>query len=145
MDLTNEEVNELFEKLVHIGDGLESKIQALPGVYIYMKPSEPPTYKGKLMVDLDEYQATTLDISKTPKGTSKYAYLDKCRDLVQKDIIDQIKADQGKNKTFLLFTRPRMEANPMAFRIRLEGKWVADANVQQIDAPEEIEDPFPCS
>jgi hypothetical protein len=97
------------------------------------------------MVDLDEYQATTLDISKTPKGTSKYAYLDKCRDLVQKDIIDQIKADQGKNKTFLLFTRPRMEANPMAFRIRLEGKWVADANVQQIDAPEEIEDPFPCS
>jgi hypothetical protein len=145
MDLTREEINELFEKLVHIGNGIESKIKALPGVYRYTQPNQPPTYNGNLMIDIDDYQAVTLDISKIPKGMSKYAYLDKCRDLVQKDLIDQIKKDQGNNKTFLLFTRPRIEANPAAFRIRLEGKWVEEANVPQIDAPEEFEDPFPCS
>lgn len=146
MDLTNEEINDLFEKLAHIGHGIESRLQkSLPAVYLYTRPGEVPTYKKKLMVDLDEYEATTPSLSSKPNGMSKYAFLDKCRDAVQNDLIDKIKKDQGKNKTFLLFLRPRIAANPQAFKIRLEGIWVKDARVKQIDAPEEFEDQFPCN
>jgi len=145
MILNRQEADELFEKIAHVGKGFEQRLaKSIPIVYLYTKPGEVPKYKGKIITDIPEYLASSPDLSAIPSGLSKYNYLDKCRDSVQEKLIDRVKLSQGDNNTFLLFIRPRIEATTTVFNIKLDGRWVKEKNVKQIDAPEDLEDPFPC-
>lgn len=143
--ITEEEKEDLFERLTHVGSRFEFRLaEKLPISYQYTKPGEVPSFKNKLIVDATEYEATSSDLANVPDGSSKYHYYDRCRELVQSNIIDKIKHDQGDMNTFLLYVRPRIEAITTGiFRIRLEGIWVKDKQVPQIDGPEEFEEPFP--
>lgn len=145
MMLDRQEADELFEKIAHIGRGFETKLkESLPIVYLYTSPGNVPQYKGQPVIDIHEYFGSTPDVSSIPKGLSKYNFLDKCRDMVQSKVIDKIKAEQGDNATFILFIRPRIEATTTFFNLKLDGKWVKEKNIKQIDGPEDLEDPFPC-
>lgn len=143
--ITEEEQDLLYAALLHIGGGFERRISGiLPISYQYTKPGEVPKYNNNLVLDATEYSALSMDLASVPKGRSKFSHWDKCRDSVQSTIIDKIKKDQGNNKTFLLFLRPRIEALGLTrFAMRLEGIWVKEAGVKQIDAPIELEEIFP--
>ncbi len=143
--ITEEEQDLLYTALLHVGGGFERNLSSsLPISYQYTKPGEVPKYNKELVPDATEYAALSMDLASVPKGVSKFTHWDRCRDLVQGTIIDKIKKDQGKGKTFLLFLRPRIEALGLTrFSMRLEGIWVKEAGVKQIDAPEELEESFP--
>jgi len=137
--------DELYAGLIHIGSGFERRLAENIAIsYQYIKPSEVPIYKNNIISEPTEYFETSLDLLKIPKGVSKFNHWDRTRDLIQNTIIDKIKKDQGSNKTFLLYLRPRIEAITLTrFNIRLEGIWVKESNVKQVNAPEDIEDIFP--
>ena len=143
--VTEEEKEEMFERIGHVGKGFEHRLaQKLPISYQYTKPGEVPRYKKDLMVFNVEYESVSPDLSIVPKGNTKYRYWDRCRDLFQDNLIDKIMSDRGNGNTFLLYVRPRIEALTTGiFKMRLEGIWTEDKNVKQIDGPEEFEDPFP--
>lgn len=143
--ITEEQQDQLYAGLLHVAGGFEKRLaNKLPISYQYTKPGEVPKYGKKLIVDAKEYVATSFDLSKIPTGMSKFTHWDRTRETIQNSIIDMIRKDQGNDKTFLLYLRPRIEAiNLTTFRMRLEGIWVEAADVKQINGPEEIEEIFP--
>ncbi len=145
VEITEEQKDALYAGLLHVGGGFEKRLASkLPISYQYTKPGEVPSYKNDLIPEATEYAGLSMDLESVPKGMSKFTHWDRVRDLLQNGIIDKIKKDQGKNKTFLLFVRPRIEALGITkFAMRLEGIWVKEADVKQIDAPEDLEDIFP--
>jgi hypothetical protein len=145
IEVTEEQKELLYAAMMHVGGGFEKRMAArLPVSYQYTKPGQVPTFQKKLMVDLVEYESVCNDLADVPTGVTKFTHWDRSRDFVQNKIIDKIKQDQGSNHTFLLYTRPRIEALGLTtFKLRVEGIWVKAKNVKQINAPEEFEEPFP--
>lgn len=143
--ITEDEKEQLYAGLLHVGGGFEKRLAAsLPISYQYTRPGEVPSYKNELVAEPNEYSGLCQDLADIPKGMSKFTHWDRVRDNLQDGIIDKIKKDQGKSKTFLLFLRPRIEALGLTrFGMRLEGIWVKEENVKQIEAPEDLEEPFP--
>lgn len=145
LQINDEQKEKLYESILHVGGGFEKRLAAaLPVSYQYTAPGQVYTYKNEVVAEPVEYAGLGLDLESIPTGMSKFKHWDNAREALQNGIINRIKADQGKNKTFLLFLRPRIEAVTLSrFAMRLEGIWVKEANVPPVQAPEELEDAFP--
>jgi len=144
-----EDRHRILDNMVHIGKGFEVKLtEELPIVYYYNKPDEQnavatigdiPVWQSKM------YRSITGDLSQIPTGMSKFQYLDKNKNKVQSEVINQILKDKNNMKTFVLTTRPRVEAATDYYGMYLKGMWVDKKGLKNLQAPEEFEDPFPAS
>ena len=145
IEITEDQREQLYSAMMHVAGGFEKRLAAqFPVSFQYTKPGEVPTFGKNLMVNIMEYEGMSQDLARVPDGISKFTHWDRCRDYVQNGIIDKIRKDQGSNNTFLLYLRPRIEALGLTtFKLYLEGVWIKEKNVKQINAPEEIEEPFP--
>ncbi len=138
------EADGVFEKVIHIGSGFEKKLaDSLPVAHIHTRPGSMHMFNGRIILDAKEYLKSTPDMSIIPKGMSRYSFFDKCRDNVQSSLIESIESDRGNFNTFILFVRPIIEASTTIYTIKLQGIWVVEKNVNSINAPDELEDPFP--
>jgi len=138
-----EDRRKILDNMIHIGRGFEVKLaEEIPITYVYSSEDVVSVENKPIWQDVT-YHSVTGDMARIPEGMSKFQFLDKSRDKIQSEVIGKIKEDKGECKTFVLTTRPRIEAGTSHYGLYLKGKWVDAEDVKTIQAPEEFEDPFP--
>ena len=136
--------DEVMERLFHLASGFENKLaRLLPVKYVYTTPGKFLFINDEPVLDYITYTSVSTDMSSIPKGMSKYAFYDRCRDALQNDLITKISSDKINNKTFIMTLRPQIQADKERISLHLGGRWFPRAGIKEIQPPIDVEEPFP--